>query len=34
MFKYWFEDDYLVMQEGNEISLLLKEEDLEILYRY
>jgi tetratricopeptide (TPR) repeat protein len=27
MFKYWFEDDYLVMQEGNEISLLLKEED-------
>lgn len=27
MFKYWFEDNYLVLQEGNEISLLLKEED-------
>ncbi|MGC5746211.1 hypothetical protein [Chryseobacterium sp. NFX27] len=26
-FKYWFEDNYLVLQEGNEISLLLKEED-------
>ncbi|MCC3217093.1 MULTISPECIES: hypothetical protein [Chryseobacterium] len=26
-FKYWFEDNYLVLQEGNEISLLLKEGD-------
>ncbi|MGH1520470.1 tetratricopeptide repeat protein [Chryseobacterium sp. JK1] len=26
-FKYWFEEDYLILQEGNEISLLLKAED-------
>ncbi|MDQ1858562.1 MULTISPECIES: hypothetical protein [unclassified Chryseobacterium] len=26
-FKYWFEDNYLILQEGNEISLLLKGED-------
>lgn len=26
-FKYWFEEDYLLLQEGNEISLLLKPED-------
>lgn len=26
-FKYWFEEDYLMLQEGNEISLLLKTED-------
>ncbi|KAA2217799.1 tetratricopeptide repeat protein [Chryseobacterium sediminis] len=26
-FKYWFEDNYLILQEGNEISLLLKEKD-------